>query len=438
MKLAKDFLKQRQIIKDKPIIISVSGGLDSMSLLNFLHEKKFKLICVHFNHHKRNESEMEAKLVEDFCKEKNIIFLYHDIEIEGNNFQAKARNKRKLILEKVAKKYKTPYIATAHHLDDLLETILMKIIRGSNLLGYSGMDMFINSNGFTYIKPFLFDEKKQLEKYAKDNLIPYSQDSSNYSFDYLRNRIRLTIVPILKQENDNLLSHVKQFSKQLKHSFNFLRQNSLKYLKKTENNIIVDTFKKLEKGLQYDIISALLENNNINVNYNLIIRIRKLILKNKPSAKYYLSNDYVLVKTYNRVSIYKNSDLKNDFKEVLYDIDDRKYSNFKYYFFHSRKKADFSCVITYDQDKLLFPLKIRNKRIGDILHYPYGSKKLKKLFIDNKIDIETRKKILFVVDSNDTIVYIPKYYKNDTLGTTNTLTITYKDKQNLFSNKEKK
>lgn len=433
MKLAKDFLKERQTLKDKTIIVAVSGGIDSMSLLDYLHKKNFNLVCVHFNHHKREESENEAKLVKNFCKEKNIKFHYYDIEIEGSNFQARARNRRKVLLEQVAKKYKTPYIATAHHLDDLLETIIMKIIRGSNLLGYSGMDMFTYTDGFVYIKPFLFDQKYHLERYAIENNIPYAQDFSNFNTDYLRNRIRLTIVPILKQENENLLSHIKQFSKQLKHSYRFLRLNSNKYLKKTNDNIIVDSFKKLDKALQYDVICSLLEKYNINVNYRLVIRIKKLVLKDKPNGQYYLSNNYVLIKSYNKITIYNKKALNFDYNEVMYDIDDKKHSNYKYYLYNSSKKADFSCVIKYDTDKLALPLRIRNKRIGDILNYSYGSKKLKKLFIDNKIDINVRKKMLFVVDSNDTIIYIPKYYKNDTLGSQNTLTILYKDKEKLFS-----
>lgn len=433
MKLAKDFLKERQTLKQKPIIVAVSGGIDSMSLLDYLHKKNFNLICVHFNHHKRKEAENEAKLVKDFCKEKNIKFLYYDIEIDGSNFQARARNKRKVLLEQVAKKYKTPYIATAHHLDDLLETIIMKIIRGSNLLGYSGMDMFTYHDSFVYLKPFLFDQKQHLEKYAIENNIPYSQDFSNFEMDYLRNRVRLTIVPILKQENENLLSHIKQFSKQLKHSYRFLRANSLKYLKKTNDSIILASFKKLDKALQYDVICTLLEKHNINVNYRLVIRIKKLILKDKPHGQYYLSNNYVLIKSYNKINIFNKNNLNNDYKELMYDIEDKKYSYYKVYNHKTNKKADFSCVINYDDEKLAFPLKIRNKRIGDILSYSYGTKKLKKLFIDNKIDIDTRKKILFVVDSNDTIVYIPKLYKNDTLGTKNTITILYKDKDNLLS-----
>ncbi|MDV3173756.1 MAG: tRNA lysidine(34) synthetase TilS, partial [Candidatus Phytoplasma stylosanthis] len=122
-----------QLDQKNVYIISVSGGVDSMVLLDYLYHLKYSLIVVHFNHLKRNQSFEEKKIVEQYCFLKKIPFHYFELKIEEKDFLNQARSLRKEKLKKVAVQYKTFYLMTAHHLDDLSETILFKIARGSSI-----------------------------------------------------------------------------------------------------------------------------------------------------------------------------------------------------------------------------------------------------------------------------------------------------------------
>lgn len=149
--------------KTKDYIISVSGGIDSMVLLDFLYHQNYKLKVVHFNHSVRKDSIKDKNLVYDYCLKKNIDFHYFKLNLnyEEGNFQNKARILRLEKLKQVALQYKTKYLLTAHHLDDLSETIFLKILRGSSLLGYSGMQDSCLYEDFILLKPFLYTEKKK-------------------------------------------------------------------------------------------------------------------------------------------------------------------------------------------------------------------------------------------------------------------------------------
>lgn len=125
------------------IVVAVSGGPDSMALLDLVLELKDKknlnIICAHVNHNVRKESDSEANMVLQFCKQHGIVFEYMKIDnYEMGNFHSVARQKRYAFFDLLVKRYKANYLFTAHHLDDLMETILMRLVRGSTLKGYAG------------------------------------------------------------------------------------------------------------------------------------------------------------------------------------------------------------------------------------------------------------------------------------------------------------
>ena len=198
-----EFLNESIKEHDK-IVIACSGGPDSMVLLSLLcnlrKEKDFNIICAHVNHNKREESESEALMVEDFCKKNKVTFEMTKFEEnEKGNFEAIARKKRYEYFEKVMKKYKIKKLFTAHHGDDLAETILMRITRGSTLRGYSGFTKYNNSEWYELYRPLIFVTKQEIVEYADENKIPYAIDKSNKDQKYTRNRFRYQILPELKK-----------------------------------------------------------------------------------------------------------------------------------------------------------------------------------------------------------------------------------------------
>ena len=137
-KLIRQFKNEIDLDFSKKLIVSVSGGVDSMVLMDFLRRLNLNLVIVHFNHQVRGQSIDEANMVREYTEKYHLPFNYFKLDLNLNaDFQNRARNLRRKHLEDVARRNNTPYILTAHHLDDLLETILIKITRGSSLDGYS-------------------------------------------------------------------------------------------------------------------------------------------------------------------------------------------------------------------------------------------------------------------------------------------------------------
>ncbi|MDE5888634.1 MAG: tRNA lysidine(34) synthetase TilS, partial [Bacilli bacterium] len=167
------------LLKDNDtIVIGLSGGPDSMCLLNvaLLINKKINIVCAHINHNIREESKDEMKFIKEYCKEK-------ELELETTTFEKKSdtesfnelelREKRYGFFEDIIKKHKAEYLLTAHHGDDLIETILMRLSRGSTLKGYTGFQIETQKNNYKIIKPLIFMTKEEILDYIEEKNIPY-------------------------------------------------------------------------------------------------------------------------------------------------------------------------------------------------------------------------------------------------------------------------
>ena len=153
---------------DNNVVIGVSAGPDSMCLLDLIRKKTNKIIVCHINHNIRKESKDEEIFLYNYCKENNITFESMTInKYEENNFENEARKKRYSFSEKIMKKYDANYLFLAHHGDDLIETVLMKIARGSNLEGYAGIKEIANFKEYKIIRPLLPYNKEDILKYNK-------------------------------------------------------------------------------------------------------------------------------------------------------------------------------------------------------------------------------------------------------------------------------
>ena len=186
------------------VVVAVSSGPDSMALLNLLLEvrdkKKLKIVIAHINHNLRDESKEEFEFTMKYAKKKKCEFegILFD-NYKTNSIENEARERRYAFFEDILKKYDSKYLLTAHHGDDLIETILMRITRGSSISGYSGFKKISKRDGYTILRPLIFYTKDEILKYLENNNIPYRIDKTNYSKKYTRNRYRLDILPLLKK-----------------------------------------------------------------------------------------------------------------------------------------------------------------------------------------------------------------------------------------------
>ena len=180
-------------------VVAVSGGIDSMVLLHLLHSAaNISITAVHVNHGIRPDSDQDQSLVEAFCKSHNIEYVTQRLNLGQAVSEAQARSARYKVLQQCRITRNADAIITAHHKDDLLETAIINIIRGT---GWRGIAPFTNSN--TVVRPLLHVAKEAIIRYAAENNVPWRQDSTNLDQRYLRNYVRLSVMPELAKQNPN-------------------------------------------------------------------------------------------------------------------------------------------------------------------------------------------------------------------------------------------
>ena len=211
---------EKQLKSGDVIVIGNSSGPDSMALTDILLKKSkkidIKIICAHVNHNVREQSKIEEEFLKKYCLDKNLIFEHMTIEKYGDdNFHNEARTIRYNFFDRIVEKYNANYLMTAHHADDLMETILMRIVRGSSLKGYAGFKPIIQKEKYKILRPLFFVTKEEIVDYDEKENIKYYIDQSNYKGKYTRNRYRKTILPFLKSEDSNVHEKFIKFSKVL-------------------------------------------------------------------------------------------------------------------------------------------------------------------------------------------------------------------------------
>ena len=409
------------IPQKEKIVVGCSAGPDSMALLHYLKNnyKNCTIICCHINHNVRKESKTEEKYLQNYCQKENIIFESTTIqEYKENNFENEARKKRYNFYNKILKKYHSKYLFLAHHGDDLIETILMKIARGSNLEGYAGIKEVSKWNNYYIIRPFLKYTKEDLINYDKKNNIKYYIDSTNSNQQYTRNRYRENILPFLKKEDKQIHIKYLNYSKILLEYFDYINEEGKKLSKKiTKNNTInIEKIKKIPILMQKNILYTLLNkyyNNEPNIiTSKHITSILKQINSIKPNTIINLPKNTISKRNYNILTIQPNQSPKNE----NYKIELKKQIEINNIIIKKIKETekDGNDICRINSNNIKLPLYIRNKKKGDKIEVKglNGTKKISDIFIEKKISPEVRDTYPILVDANDTIIWIPNIKKS--------------------------
>lgn len=394
------------------IIVACSGGPDSMCLLSLLvnFSKKVRIICAHVNHNVREESKEEYFYVKQYCEKNNIIFEGITIEKYNNeNFENEARNYRYSFFESLKNKYNAKYIMTAHHGDDLIETILMRISRGSTLSGYAGIKIKDNY----YVRPLLMTTKKVILEYLELNNIKYYNDKTNDEDIHTRNRYRHYVLPFLKKENANIHKKYFDFSKELLEYDDFVNSYiekidtiksthiDLKALNQETNFIKRKVIEKYIKTIQ--------ESNLLEVSNKTVKDILDMIESKKPNIFINLNNEFVAKKSYDRLSIEKKSEplCINELFNDYYEDDNFIIKIVK----ESNEKSNN--VIRLLKTELIMPLYLRSRQNADkMVVKNLGTKKIKDIIIDEKINVEERNHLILLVDNANNIIWMPGIKKS--------------------------
>ena len=416
-----DFLnKNAKLDSNDYIVIGLSGGPDSMvllyNLIEYRKQFKFKIVCAHVNHGLRKESDDEQVFVKKYCEENDVIFEIKKLDIKDNFTEALGHKLRYDFFDEIVKKYSAKYLFTAHHGDDLIETILMKIVRGANINGYLGFSSVVKNEDYTILRPLIQCTKDEILEYAEKNNIPFVIDLSNYDTTYTRNRYRKYILPRLKDEDKNVHLKFLQFSNKLQEYDNFV--NSI--VDKEYTKVVVDNKINVEQIKEYNslIIERIIYrwlNNIYKDDINVITKkhidsIIDLINSNKPNTIISLPQ-YDFIKEYNVLSIYEHNKI-GDYEYILNE--QVELPNKKVIRVVKETSDTSNYVIHLDSKNIKLPLYVRNYKQGDKMTIKNmdGHKKISDIFINEKININDRKGYPVVVDSNGEIIWLPGIKKS--------------------------
>ena len=401
------------------VVVGVSGGPDSIFLLDMLVKSDIdnnNIIVGHVNHNVREESIKEEEFVRDICFNYGVVFESIMLPKEySGNFEKWARDRRYEFFEQLIDKYSAEYLMTAHHGDDLMETILMKIVRGSSVKGYSGILKKEIRNNYTIIRPLLDITKDDISDYLDKNGIKYVIDRSNYSLDYTRNRFRHNILKYLKNEDKNVHLKFRKFSDKIISVSNFFDRYVENIIDEVivDKKIIIDKFKGYERVVQEEIVYKFLfnyyENDICLINDKHINMIIDMINNDRPNMSINLPN-FKIVKEYNYLYI---SNLEcSDYKEEI--LNDRVLWNDRVIELVDNSHLSNNNVIYLNSDDIKLPLKVRTKIDGDRIRIKNMQqyKKVKDIFINEKISRSERDRWPIVVDSDNEIVWIPGLKKS--------------------------
>lgn len=404
---------------DNYVVVGVSAGPDSMCLLNLLEKKTNKIIVCHINHNIREQSIIEEEYLKTYCQEHNLIFESMTIkEYKENNFENEARKIRYKYYEEILNKYNSNKLFLAHHGDDLIETILMKIERVSNIEGYAGIKRISKLKNYDIIRPLLPYTKEDIITYNKSHNITYYIDSSNTNIDYTRNWYRQKVLPILKEKDKNIHLKFLKYSETLQEYNEYIDREINKKLSTIyQNNIInIDVLNKedyfLKKNILYYIMNDIYNNESNIITEKHIQNILTMINSNKPNLSINMPQSKILVKEYNKLYIKKNIKEEKKYKIIFEDttkIDSLEIKKV------SEEESDGNNICRLNSKDIKFPLYIRNRKDGDymILKNSNYKKKIKEIFIENKLPISKRNNYPLLVDSDDKVLWIPNMKKSN-------------------------
>jgi len=382
------FLKQQDMVQPgDTVICAVSGGADSVALLFGLYLLKDKLgislEAAHFNHHLRGEeSDRDEAFVRDFCERYDVpLHLGGGTVTAGKKgLEAAARDARYAFLRSLSGK-----IATAHTADDNAETVLLHLIRGTGLKGLGG----ITPVGGNVIRPMLTVTRGEVESFLEEWCLPHIEDSSNGSDEFLRNRIRHHVMPLLKAENPRLGENLSAMALRLR-----LDEDALSRQAAYETLPTVEELKAMVPAVRSRCLERFLKESGVREpEQSHIAALEALVFSEKPSARASFPGGVTIARNYHRLEKLENRDAPPEV--VLSCPGEAEFGPYRVICTPAEEIVNTPNVFTVEPEGSIL---LRSRCSGDELRLPGGRKSLKKLYIDRKIPAALRPQIPVACD----------------------------------------
>ena len=394
--------------KEDKIAIALSGGVDSIVLFHLLvteYKDSYKeLVVFHINHGLREESYEEAEFVEKFVKDFDVKFYKEELnmsDLERDSHTSEemlARELRYQAFNKMAKLEGVTKLLTAHHKNDQVENILMRLLTGRSIDHSLAICEEIEMAGLTIYRPLLNSLKAELEEYAKEKNLHYYVDATNFDTDYTRNNIRHNIVPLLNDINsgsfDNLINfanYYQNINNNLKKAILSNKDNYIFSRDEDKISLVKDKFLELNEEEMYFLLKDLItdELGVFDIKQKAIFDVVSSLKKNSGNKSYDLKNNLKIISQYESIYIHKiEKKCYNDKIEIIIDkiCENSVYEFYQNKFIISTDAKDSE--IGFNKSEL--PLLVTIKKEGDRVRRGEINKKLSRIFIDEKVPKELR------------------------------------------------
>ena len=408
------FLTHYRLIEDgDKVLLAVSGGLDSMVMANLFLNSDIEMAVAHCNFGLRGaESEADEQFVKEWASKNGIECYTKHLAIKSSSIQLEARRKRYEWFIKLAADAGCQKISTAHHLNDSLETSLLNFTRGTGVRGLAGVPM---KNG-NIIRPLLHFSKEQLAFYAGKNRLAWREDGSNQKSDYDRNKLRLKVIPLLKELNKSLEDTFRPTAERLEYASELLQERA--------NEIYSNHFNEMEQSLALDWItkpSHLLLLNEILAPYGFNYKtVREVFDAVGNSGKTFETGNWSLFMDRNKLYL-KTIDTEMIQPVIVtgqgkYSVGEKDLLVDLLHPGHSVQELiskDLNTA-TFDASKVTWPLTVRRWQHGDALQPigMLGKKKVSDLLIDLKVPLAKKAEVL-IVESAGEIAWVVGYRISD-------------------------
>lgn len=427
----KEHLKENfPLLRENRLLIACSGGVDSVVLVYLMKELKFDFAIAHCNFSLRGkESDSDEMFVIGLAKQLEISVFAETFDTktfardQRISTQMAARTLRYKWFDEVLTNFKYDFLLTAHHLDDDMETFFINVSRGTGIKGLTGIPVQ-NEN---ILRPLLPFTRREIELYAETKKIKWREDRSNQKADYLRNKIRLEVLPAFKETNPSIFRNFKTTQKNLLSSKRLIED----YMALIYNLVVTETDDSYKIDIQklkdiphtdellYELLHGFGFTEWKDVSH----------LLNAQTGKQLFSKTHKLLKNRDELLLTTISPEEQEEEFMVYEEGMASPVKLKIETVESVDETAVN-VIYVNADKLRFPLKMRKRKEGDIFH-PFGmkgKKKLSKFFKDEKIPIFEKEKT-WILLYDETIVWVMGYRPDDRFkvdaGTQRIYKITY-------------
>lgn len=431
-------LQEQQLLDaNKKVLLAVSGGVDSIVLFDLMQSipqaDRPQVHIAHINHQLRSEANQEEQFVRELAHEAQIPFYTYRWQKKDHptsGIEEAARIKRYAFFKEIMNTYAIDYLMTGHHLDDHVETVLMRLTRGASLEQLLGIQLHqyisLDQRDGHLIRPLLHFSKEELYEFADAKKLVFVEDESNLELDFTRNRFRNEIIPLLKEENERFNEHVDQFTSDLADRIEIAEAPIQEAFEKTVHvdkktiQLNLKTFYAFSKAMQRLVITKIFEKlyhgeaNRYKANY--VDLVNHWLSEGEVNTSLDLTGDYIVEKTYNRAIFMKkilqeeSIPSKKELNELTIDRLNEwiELSETEAIGLFTKEDEAADDELLIDHRHLHLPLRIRHRQPGDRMTYKglKGSKKVSDIFIDDKTPPTAREKAWIVEDNTDSILWL--------------------------------